>query len=150
MTTSLKDRITEDMKSAMKARETERLAAIRLLLAAIKQREVDERITLDDAGIVVVIDKLIKQRRDSLGQYEQAGREDLAAVERAEIEVLTPYMPAQMSTDEVAAAVKAAIAQTGAASPADMGKVMGVLKPQLAGKTDLSAVSQQVKAALQG
>lgn len=150
MTTSLKDRITEDMKSAMKARETERLAAIRLLLAAIKQREVDERITLDDAGIVVVIDKLIKQRRDSLGQYEQAGREDLAAVERAEIKVLTPYMPAQMSSDEVAAAVKAAIAQTGAASPADMGKVMGVLKPQLAGKTDLSAVSQQVKAALQG
>ena len=150
MTTSLKDRITEDMKSAMKARESERLSAIRLLLAAIKQREVDERITLDDAGIVVVADKLIKQRRDSLNQYEQAGREDLAAVERAEIEVLTPYMPAQMSADEVAAAVKAAIAQTGAAGPADMGKVMGVLKPQLAGKTDLSAVSQQVKAALQG
>ena len=150
MTTSLKDRITEDMKSAMKARETERLAAIRLLLAAIKQREVDERITLDDAAVATVVDKLIKQRRDSLSQYEQAGREDLAAIERAEIDVLTPYLPAQMSADEVAAAIKAAIAQTGAAGPADMGKVMGVLKPQLAGKTDLSAVSQQVKAALQG
>ena len=150
MTTSLKDRITEDMKSAMKARETERLAAIRLLLAAIKQREVDERITLDDAAVAAVVDKLIKQRRDSLSQYEQAGREDLAAIERAEIDVLTPYLPTQMSAGEVAAAIKAAIAQTGAAGPADMGKVMGVLKPQLAGKTDLSAVSQQVKAALQG
>ena len=150
MTTSLKDRITEDMKIAMKARESERLSAIRLLLAAIKQREVDERIALDDAGVMVVVDKLIKQRRDSLSQYEQAGREDLAAVERAEIDVLTPYLPAQMSTDEVAAAIRAAIAQTGAGGPADMGKVMGVLKPQLAGKTDLSAVSQQVKSALQG
>jgi uncharacterized protein YqeY len=150
MTISLKDRITEDMKSAMKARETERLAAVRLLLAAIKQREVDDRITLDDAAVAAVVDKLIKQRRDSLSQYEQAGREDLAAVERAEIDVLTPYLPAQMSADEVAAAIKAAIAQTGAGGPADMGKVMGVLKPQLAGKTDLSAVSQQVKSALQG
>ena len=149
MTTSLKDRITEDMKNAMKARESERLAAIRLLLAAIKQREVDERITLDDAAVTVVVDKLIKQRRDSISQYEQAGREDLAAAERAEIEILTPYLPAQMSSDEVAAAIKAAIAQTGAAGPADMGKVMGVLKPQLAGKTDLAVVSQQVKAALQ-
>ena len=150
MTISLKDRITEDMKSAMKARESERLSAIRLLLAAIKQREVDERITLDDAGVMVVLDKLIKQRRDSISQYEQAGRDDLAAAERAEIDVLTPYLPALLSADEVAAAVKAAIVQTGAASPADMGKVMGLLKPQLAGKTDLSAVSQQVKAALQG
>ncbi|MFM8339571.1 MAG: GatB/YqeY domain-containing protein, partial [Fluviibacter sp.] len=129
--------------------EPELLAAIRLLLAAIKQREVDERITLDDAAVAAVVDKLIKQRRDSLSQYEQAGREDLAAVERAEIDVLTPYLPAQMSTDEVAATIKAAIAQTGAGGPADMGKVMGVLKPQLAGKTDLSAVSQQVKTALQ-
>jgi uncharacterized protein YqeY len=149
MTTSLKDRITEDMKSAMKARETERLAAIRLLLAAIKQREVDDRITLDDAAVAAVVDKLIKQRRDSINQYEQAGREDLAAAERAEIEVLTPYLPAQMSADEVAAAVQAAIAQTGATGPADMGKVMGILKPQLAGKTDLAAVSLRVKAALQ-
>lgn len=147
---SLKDRITEDMKSAMKARETERLSAIRLLLAAIKQREVDDRVTLDDAAVAAVVDKLIKQRRDSLSQYEQAGRDDLAAVERVEIDVLTPYLPAQMSADDVAAAVKAAIAQTGAAGPADMGKVMGVLKPQLAGKTDLAAVSQLVKAALQG
>ncbi|MGV0998139.1 MAG: GatB/YqeY domain-containing protein [Fluviibacter sp.] len=149
-TTSLKDRIQDDMKTAMKARETERLNAIRLLMAAIKQREVDERITLDDAAVATVIDKLIKQRRDSLNQYEQAGREDLAAIERAEIEVLSPYMPAQMSAAEVDAAVKAAIAQTGAAGPADMGKVMGVLKPLLAGKTDLSKVSQLVKAALQG
>lgn len=149
-TNSLKDRIQDDMKTAMKARETERLNAIRLLLAAIKQREVDERITLDDAAVATVIDKLIKQRRDSLNQYEQAGREDLAAIERAEIEVLSPYMPAQMSAAEVDAAVKAAIAQTGAAGPADMGKVMGVLKPLLAGKTDLSKVSQLVKAALQG
>lgn len=150
MTISLKDQITNDMKSAMKARETDRLAAIRLLLAAIKQREVDERITLDDAAVVAVVDKLIKQRRDSINQYEQAGRDDLAAAERAEIDVLSPYLPAQMTADEVAAAVKAAIAQTGAAGPADMGKVMGVLKPQLAGKTDLAAVSQLVKAALQG
>jgi uncharacterized protein YqeY len=134
----------------MKARETERLAAIRLLLAAIKQREVDDRVTLDDAAVAAVVDKLIKQRRDSINQYEQAGREDLAAVERAEIVVLTPYLPAQMSADEVAAAIKAAIAQTGAAGPADMGKVMGILKPQLTGKTDLSAVSQLVRAALQG
>lgn len=150
MTISLKDQITEDMKSAMKARQSERLAAIRLLLAAIKQREVDERITLDDAAVTAVVDKLIKQRRDSINQYEQAGREDLAAAERAEIEVLTPYLPAQMSADDVAAAVNAAIAQTGATGPADMGKVMGMLKPQLAGKTDLAVVSQQVKAALQG
>ena len=149
MTTSLKDQITEDMKSAMKARESERLSAIRLLLAAIKQREVDERITLDDAGVTAVVDKLIKQRRDSVNQYEQAGREDLAAAERAEIDVLTPYLPAQMSAEDVAAAVQAAIAQTGATGPADMGKVMGILKPQLAGKADLAAVSQQVKAALQ-
>ena len=149
-TTSLKDRIQDDMKAAMKARETARLNAIRLLMAAIKQKEVDERITLDDAAVAAVIDKLIKQRRDSINQYEQAGREDLAAAERAEIDVLAPYQPAQMSAEEVDAAVKAAITQTGAAGPADMGKVMGILKPQLAGKTDLSAVSQRVKAALQG
>ena len=146
----LKIRINEDMKAAMRAKEKERLGTIRLILAAIKQREVDERITLDDAAVVAVVDKLIKQRRDSINQYEQAGRDDLAAAERAEIDVLSPYLPAQMSGDEVAAAVKAAIAQTGAAGPADMGKVMGVLKPQLAGKTDLAAVSQLVKAALQG
>jgi uncharacterized protein YqeY len=150
MTNRLKDQITDDMKHAMKARDSERLGAIRLLLAAIKQREVDERITLDDAAVVTVVDKLIKQRRDSISQYEQAGREDLAAAERAEIEVLSPYLPAQMAAEEVAAAIKAAIAQSGAAGPGDMGKVMGILKPQLAGKTDLAAVSQQVKAALAG
>ena len=138
------------MKAAMKARETERLNAIRLLMAAIKQKEVDERITLDDAAVAAVIDKMIKQRRDSINQYEKAGREDLAAAERAEIDVLSPYQPAQLSAEEVDAAVKAAIAQTGAAGPADMGKVMGILKPQLAGKTDLAAVSQRVKAVLQG
>lgn len=149
-TTSLKDRIQDDMKAAMKARETERLNAIRLLMAAIKQKEVDERITLDDAAVAAVIDKMIKQRRDSINQYEKAGREDLAAAERAEIDVLSPYQPAQLSVEEVDAAVKAAIAQTGAAGPADMGKVMGILKPQLAGKTDLAAVSQRVKAVLQG
>lgn len=149
-TTSLKDRIQDDMKAAMKARETERLNAIRLLMAAIKQKEVDERITLDDAAVAAVIDKMIKQRRDSINQYEKAGREDLAAAERAEIDVLSPYQPAQLSAEEVDAAVKAAIAQTGAAGPADMGKVMGILKPQLAGKTDLAAVSQRVKAVLQG
>jgi uncharacterized protein YqeY len=149
-TTSLKDRIQDDMKAAMKARETERLNAIRLLMAAIKQREVDERITLDDAAVAAVIEKLIKQRRDSINQYEQAGREDLAAAERAEIDVLAPYQPAQLSAEEVDTAIKAAISQTGAAGPADMGKVMGILKPQLAGKTDLAAVSQRVKAALQG
>ena len=119
-------------------------------MAAIKQREVDERITLDDAAVAAVIDKLIKQRRDSINQYEQAGREDLAAAERAEIEVLSPYQPAQLSAEEVDAAIKAAIAQTGATGPADMGKVMGILKSQLAGKTDLAAVSQRIKAALQG
>lgn len=149
MTTSLKDRITEDMKTAMKGRETVRLNAIRLLLAAIKQREVDERIALDDTGITAVVDKLIKQRRDSISQYEQACRDDLAAIERAEIDVLTPYLPAQLSVEEVAAAIKAAIAQTGASCPADMGKVMSILKTQLAGKTDLAVVSQQVKIALQ-
>ena len=149
-TTSLKDRIQDDMKTAMKARETDRLNAIRLLMAAIKQREVDERITLDDAAVAAVIDKLIKQRRDSINQYEQAGREDLAAAERAETEVLSPYQPAQLSAEEVDAAIKAAIAQTGATGPADMGKVMGILKSQLAGKTDLAAVSQRIKAALQG
>ena len=138
------------MKAAMKARETERLNAIRLLMAAIKQKEVDDRITLDDAAVAAVIDKMIKQRRDSINQYEKAGREDLAAAERAEIDVLSPYQPAQLSAEEVDAAVKAAIAQTGAAGPADMGKVMGILKPQLAGKTDLAAVSQRVKAVLQG
>ncbi|QDQ80855.1 GatB/YqeY domain-containing protein [Paraburkholderia megapolitana] len=145
---SLKEQITEDMKAAMRARETERLGTIRLLLAAIKQREVDERITLDDAAVTAVIDKMIKQRKDSISQFEAAGRDDLVAKENAELVVLSAYMPAQLSADEVAAEIQAAVAQTGAAGPQDMGKVMGVLKPKLAGRADMTAVSAQVKAAL--
>jgi len=145
---SLKDRINDDMKAAMRARETGRLGTIRLLLAAIKQREVDERITLDDAGITAVIDKMIKQRKDSISQFEAAGRTDLVSNESAELAVLAAYMPAQLSEAEVAAQVQAAVAQTGAAGPQDMGKVMGVLKPKLAGRADMTAVSALVKAAL--
>ncbi|BDD93593.1 GatB/YqeY domain-containing protein [Pandoraea sp. XJJ-1] len=145
---SLKERITEDMKTAMRAKAAERLGTIRLLLAAIKQREVDERITLDDTAIVAVVDKLIKQRKDSISQFQAAGRTDLADKEAAELDVLMVYMPQQLSADEVERAVKAAVAQTGAAGPQDMGKVMGVLKGQLAGRADMTAVSAQVKAAL--
>ncbi len=145
---SLKVRITEDMKSAMKARETARLGAIRLLLAAIKQREVDERIELDDAAITAVIEKLVKQRKDSVTQYEAGGRQDLADAEKAEIAVLSAYLPEKMSSEEVAAAIAAALAETGATSPADMGKLMAILKPRLAGKADMGEVSRQVKAAL--
>jgi uncharacterized protein YqeY len=145
---SLKDRINDDMKAAMRARETGRLGTIRLLLAAIKQREVDDRVTLDDAGVTAVIDKMIKQRKDSISQFEAAGRTDLASSESAEVAVLTAYMPAQLSETEVAAEVQAAVAQTGAAGPQDMGKVMGVLKPKLAGRADMTAVSALVKAAL--
>ncbi len=145
---TLKDRINEDMKAAMKARQADRLSAIRMLMAAIKQREVDERIVADDALIISLTDKLIKQRKDSLGQFEQAGRQDLADKERAEIEVLSVYLPQQADPAEIAAAIDAALAQTGAAGPPDMGKVMAVLKPLLAGRTDLSAVSGQVKARL--
>ncbi|CAG4901219.1 GatB/YqeY domain-containing protein [Paraburkholderia gardini] len=145
---SLKDQINDDMKAAMRARETERLGTIRLLLAAIKQREVDERITLDDTAITVVIDKMIKQRKDSISQFEAAGRTDLVDKEAAELTVLAAYMPQQLSDAEVAAEVQAAVAQTGAAGPQDMGKVMGVLKPKLAGRADMTAVSGLVKAAL--
>ena len=145
---TLKDRINEDMKAAMKARQADRLSAIRMLMAAIKQREVDERIVADDPLIVSLTDKLIKQRKDSLTQFEQAGRQDLADKERAEIEVLSVYLPQQADPAEIAAAIDAALAQTGAAGPQDMGKVMAVLKPLLAGRTDLSAVSGQVKARL--
>jgi uncharacterized protein len=145
---SLKDRINDDMKAAMRARETERLATIRLLLAAIKQREVDERVTLDDAGITAVIDKMIKQRKDSISQFEAAGRADLVEKESAELKVLADYMPEQLSDAEIAAEVAAAVAQVGAAGPQDMGKVMGVLKPKLAGRADMTAVSGLVKAAL--
>ncbi|WP_321845901.1 GatB/YqeY domain-containing protein [Paraburkholderia bannensis] len=145
---SLKDRINDDMKAAMRARESERLATIRLLLAAIKQREVDERVTLDDAGITAVIDKMIKQRKDSISQFEAAARTDLVEKEQAELAVLATYMPEQLSDAEIAAEVQAAVAQVGAAGPQDMGKVMGVLKPKLAGRADMTAVSGLVKAAL--
>ncbi|VVE30817.1 glutamyl-tRNA amidotransferase [Pandoraea eparura] len=145
---SLKERITEDMKTAMRAKAAEQLGTIRLLLAAIKQKEVDERITLDDAAIVAVVDKLIKQRKDSISQFQAAGRTDLADKEAVELDVLKVYLPQQLSADEVEQAVKAAVAQTGASGPQDMGKVMGVLKGQLAGRADMTAVSAQVKAAL--
>lgn len=147
---TLKARISEDMKSAMKAKESARLAAIRLLLAAIKQREVDERIELDDAAITAVIEKLVKQRKDSISQYEAAGRQELADAEKSEIDVLSVYLPEKMSNDEMAAAVAAAVAETGANGPADMGKLMAVLKPKLAGKADMAEVSKLVKAALAG
>lgn len=145
---SLKDRINDDMKAAMRARESDRLAAIRLLLAAVKQKEVDERISCDDAQVVAIVDKLVKQRKDSITQFEAAGRTDLVDKEKAELAVISAYLPQQASADEVAAEIDAAIAATGAAGPQDMGKVMGVLKPKLAGRTDLSAVSGLVKARL--
>jgi len=147
---SLKARITEDMKSAMKAKEAAKLAAIRLLLAAIKQKEVDERAELDDNAVMAVIEKLTKQRKDSVTQYEAAGRQELADAEKFEIGVLAAYLPEKMSTEETAAAIAAAVAATGAKGPADMGKLMAVLKPQLAGKADMAEVSKLVKAALAG
>jgi uncharacterized protein YqeY len=145
---SLKDRINDDMKSAMRARETERLGTIRLLLAAVKQREVDERTTLDDAAVTAVIDKMIKQRKDSISQFEAAGRADLVSKESAELAVLSAYMPEPLSDAELAAEVQAAVAQTGAAGPQDMGKVMSALKGKLAGRADMTAVSALVKEAL--
>lgn len=145
---SLKARISDDMKAAMRARETERLGTIRLLLAAIKQREVDERIELDDTAVLAVVDKMLKQRKDSITQFEQAGRDDLVQKEQAEVEVLKVYMPAALSDAEVAAEVQQAVADSGATGPQDMGKVMGVLKPKLAGRADMTAVSALVKAAL--
>ena len=145
---SLKQQLTEDMKTAMRAKDAPRLGAIRFLQAAIKQKEVDERIVADDAQVAAIVDRLIKQRRDSIAQFEQAGRTDLADREKAEVAVLAAYLPAQASDEEVAAAVDAAIAETGAAGPQDMGKVMGVLKPRLAGKADLSKVSGIVKGRL--
>jgi len=145
---ALKDRITEDMKNALRAKDTPRLGAIRLLLAAMKQREVDERIELTDADIVAIIDKMLKQRRDSITQYEKGGRQDLADAEKFEMTVLQAYMPAALSPDEIAAAIAEAITGAGGTGPQDMGKVMAVLKPKLAGKADMSAVSQLVKAKL--
>lgn len=144
----LKARINEDMKTAMKARETARLGAIRLLLAAIKQKEVDERIELDDAAVLAIIDKMLKQRRDSIAQYEKAGRQDLVDAEKFEVAVLSGYMPQALSAAEIQAAVAEAVAASGAAGPQDMGKVMAVLKTKLAGRADMSQVSGLVKAAL--
>jgi len=145
---SLKDQITEDMKNAMRAKETARLGAIRLLLAAIKQREVDDRIVLDDAAVIAIIEKMMKQRKDSILQFEKANRDDLVAIEAAEMVILQAYLPAQMSDAEVEAAVSAAVASSGATGPQDMGKVIGALKSQLAGKADMGKVSALVKAAL--
>ena len=147
---SLKDQINEDMKTAMRARDSERLSAIRMLLAAIKQKEVDERIVADDAQVVAIVDRLLKQRKDSITQFEAGGRPELAERERAEALVLSAYLPQQASAAEVAAEIDAAVAATGAASPQDMGRVMAVLKSRLAGRADLSAVSAQVKARLAG
>ena len=149
-TPSLKERITEDMKSAMRAGEKERLGTIRMLQAAIKQREVDERITLDDAQVLSVIEKMLKQRKESIAQFEQGARPDLAAKEQAEIELLTVYLPAQLSAAEVDALIKDAIASTGAASVKDMGKVMGAVKARAAGRADMGVVSARIKAALAG
>ena len=145
---SLKQQITEDMKAAMRAKETARLGAIRLLLAAMKQREVDERIELTDADVVSIIEKMLKQRRDSVSQYGAAGRQDLVDVEQFEVSILQTYMPQQLSEAEIVSAIAAAIAATGAAGPQDMGKVMGVVKARLAGRADMGKVSGLIKAQL--
>lgn len=145
---SLKAQITEDMKTAMRAKDSARLGTIRLLQAAMKQKEVDERIELDDAAVIAIVDKLIKQRKDSITAYEAANRQDLADVEKAEMEVLKVYLPERMSEAEITAAVQAIVAEVGAAGPGDMGKVMGAVKSKLAGKADMSMVSAAVKAAL--
>ena len=152
---TLKDRITDDMKAAMRAKDSARLGAIRLLLAAIKQKEVDERVTLDDAGVIAVVDKLLKQRRDSIAAYEQAGRTDLADKERAEAQVLEAYLPARLDAAAIAAAVQAIVGRVAAdlgraPTPADMGKVMALAKAELAGQADMGQVSAAVKAALAG
>ncbi len=145
---SLKEQITEDMKAAMRARETARLATIRLLTAAMKQKEVDERIELTDDHVLAIIEKMIKQRKDSITQFEAGGRQDLADIEKAELAILSTYMPAALSDSEVGAEVAAAVVASGAAGPQDMGKVMAILKPKLAGRADMTAVSALVKAAL--
>ena len=147
---SLKARITDDMKTAMRAKDTARLGTIRLLLAAIKQKEVDERIELDDAAVSGIVEKLIKQRKDSISQFQAAGRDDLVAAEQAELAVLQAYLPEQLSAAEVEAAVVAAIAESGASSARDMGKVMGLLKSRLAGRADMGQVSALIKARLAG
>lgn len=145
---TLKDRITDDMKAAMRAKDAPRLSAIRMLLAAIKQREVDERIVLDDAQTIGIVDKLIKQRRDSIAAFAQANRDDLVAKESAEVQVLEAYLPQRLSADEVQAEVAKIVAEVGATGPADIGKVMGAVKQRLAGKADMAAASAAVKQAL--
>jgi uncharacterized protein YqeY len=147
---SLKETITEDMKTAMRAKDSERLATIRLLLAAMKQKEVDERVELDDAMVVAIVDKMVKQRKDSIAAFTTGGRPDLADKEAAEIKVIEGYLPQRMSAEETTAAVKAIVAELGASGPGDMGKVMGVVKTRLAGKADMGQVSAAVKAALTG
>jgi uncharacterized protein YqeY len=150
MIMGLKEKITEDMKAAMRARDAQRLGAIRLLTAAIKQKEVDERIEIDDAQVQAIIDKMIKQRRDSIAQYEKGGRQDLADIEQFEITVLQAYMPASLSDAEIEAEIAAALQVSGAKTMADMGKVMAVLKPKLAGRADIGKVSARVKSKLAG
>jgi hypothetical protein len=146
----LKDQITEDMKTAMRAKDTARLGTVRLLLAAMKQKEVDERVELTDADVLAIIDKMVKQRRESIAQFEKAARNDLAEAEKAEIGVLSGYLPQQLSEAEVTQAIAAAIAESGAAGVKDMGKAMALLKPRLAGRTDMGKVSGLVKSKLQG
>lgn len=147
---SLKAQIQEDMKTAMREKNAQKLGTIRLLTAAMKQKEVDERIELDDSMVVAIIDKMLKQRRDSISQFEAAGRQELADQEKFEMTVLQAYMPAQLSDAEIATEIAAAVAATGATGPQDMGKIMALLKPKLAGKADMSAVSAQIKKALAG
>lgn len=144
----LKEQITDDMKAAMRARETVKLGTIRLLTAAMKQKEVDERIELTDTAILAIVEKMIKQRKDSISQFEAGGRQDLADIEKAELAILATYMPAALSDAEVQAEVASAVAASGAAGPQDMGKVMAILKPKLAGRADMTAISGLVKAAL--
>ena len=145
---SLKERITDDMKTAMRAKDSERLGTIRLLQSAMKQKEVDERIELDDAAIVAIVDKMIKQRKDSIAAFELAARQDLVDKEKAELAVLSAYLPERLSAQELTAAVQAIVTELGATGPGDMGKVMGAVKTRLAGKADMGAVSAAVKAAL--
>jgi uncharacterized protein YqeY len=147
---TLKDQITEDMKTAMRAKDAPRLLTIRGLLAACKQREVDERVVLDDAAVIAIVDKLIKQRKDSISQFASAGRTDLVDKETAELHVLEGYIPQRMSADEIATEVRAIVTELGAAGPGDMGKVMGAVKTRLAGKADMGLVSAAVKQALAG
>ena len=145
---SLKDRINDDMKTAMRARDSARLATIRLLMAAMKQKVVDERIVLDDDAILLILDKMLKQRRDSITQFDAGGRQDLADIERFEVSVLSSYRPAGLSPEEIAKIIAEAVLETSAKTPADMGKLMAVLKPKLAGRADMAEVSKQVKVIL--